>query len=548
MAHTIKLRISEGSLKGKASAIRLLEGLRREEDSIILNGHDVLVFGRSSNCGVCLPEDDGAVSRHHFVMEVNPPAARIRDFGSLNGTYVNDRKIGGRAKGQTPDEGSKQLFPSFDLKHGDKIKVGKSIFTLAVESDPVCRRCGNEIPTTDLEKCRESSEAFLCRSCQNRASNLEVQAGSSLEHSRPEPLRCQKCGKDVEPELGKGRGGDYVCNDCRQQAENDPADLLYHMLRKEGLVEAYDRSIRPTKTYQMFPEAGLVEAGSSQPQVPGYEIKERLGKGGCGAVYLATHQESGRSVAIKVLLAKVVVSEKARNDFLREIKVTKKLRHPNVIILLDHGAIGTTFYFVMEYCRRGSLGELVWQRGGKLSQSEASPIMLEALEGLAYCHDQDMVHRDLKPDNLLLAEAPAGRLIAKISDLGLAKNFATAGFSGMTVTGHFAGTYEYMPREQLTRFKFMSPVSDVWSIGATFYHTLTGCFPHDFPPGKDPAKVVLEADVVPIRKRDASISKEHAAVIDRSLATQPAERYQDAREMKKALASVLGEQKEPDED
>jgi hypothetical protein len=522
-----------------ASAIRLFKGIRIEEDNLIFDGHDILVFGRSADCGVCLPEDDGAVSRHHFVMEVNPPVARIRDFGSLNGTYVNDRKIGGRAKGQTPDQGHKQLFPSFDLRHGDKIKVGKSVFTLTMESGPVCRRCGNDLPIADREKCRESGGAFLCGACRTRTRHVEAQAGSPVVLARPEPLRCQMCGKDVEPELGTGRGGDYVCNACRQQAEDDPAGLLDHMLRKARLEEAYNSSLRPTKTYQLHPEARLPEAGSAKPQVPGYEIGDRLGSGGSGVVYLATHQKSGQPVAIKVLLAKVVVSEKSRNDFLREIEVTKKLRHPNVITLLDHDAVGSTFYFVMEYCRRGSLGELVWQRGGKLSPSEAAPIMLDTLEGLAYCHGQDLVHRDLKPDNVLLAEGPADRLIAKISDLGLAKNFATAGLSGMTVTGHFAGTYEFMPREQLTRFKFMSPVSDIWSIGATFYHALTGRFPHDFPPGKDPAKVVLEADVVPIRKRDPSISKELAAVIDRALATQPEARYPDAREMRKALARAV---------
>ncbi len=466
MAHTIKLSISAGALQGKASAIRFFDGLRIEAGRIVLDGHDVLVFGRSADCGVCLPEDDGAVSRHHFVLEVNPPAARIRDFGSLNGTYVNNRKIGGRAKGQTPEEGGKQLFPSFDLKPGDKIKVGRSVFTLTMESDS-------------------------------------------------------------------------VRNECRQQAEADPAGLLSHLLRQTGLAEAYDFSMRSTQTHRMLPEAGQADAASPKPEVPGYEMGDCLGRGACGAVYRAKHQPSGRTVAIKVLLARVVVSAKARNDFLREIKVTKELRHPNVITLLDHGAFGTTFYFIMEYCHRGSLGELAWRRGGKLSPREAAPIMLDALEGLAYCHDHNLVHRDLKPDNLLLAEAPAGRVIAKISDLGLAKNFTTAGLSGMTVTGHFAGTYEYMPREQLTRFKFVDPASDVWSIGATFYHTLTGCLPHDFPPGKDPAKVVLEADVLPVRKRDAAIPKQLAAVIDRSLATQPAERYQDAREMRDAMARAV---------
>jgi serine/threonine protein kinase len=140
---------------------------------------------------------------------------------------------------------------------------------------------------------------------------------------------------------------------------------------------------------------------------------------------------------------------------------------------------------------------------------------------------------------VLLAEPPEGGLQAKIADLGLAKSFTAAGLSGMTITGHFAGTYQYMAREQLTQFKFVQPASDIWSIGATFYHALTGRLPHDFPPGKDPAKVVLQDAVVPIRQREASIPKPVAEVIDRSLAIQPADRYINAGEMKKALAAAL---------
>jgi len=268
-------------------------------------------------------------------------------------------------------------------------------------------------------------------------------------------------------------------------------------------------------------------------------VGEKLGHGGYGAVYRAKNLKSGETVAIKMMLAKVAVSQKARNDFLREIKATNELRHPNIVSLLDQGAVGVTFYFVMEYCRAGSLGGLMYRQGGRLDLQQAAPIMLDALKGLAYCHLQNVVHRDLKPDNILLAELPERPLQAKIADLGLAKNFTAAGLSGMTVTGHFAGTYQYMAREQLTQFKFMQPASDVWSIGATFYEALTGHLPHDFPPGKDPIKVVLQDAVIPVRERDASIPKAVAEVIDQSLSIQLADRYKNASEMKKALASAL---------
>jgi hypothetical protein len=517
VSHTLKLTISEGCLRGKESSIRLSPGLELAENAIAIAGYDVFIFGRAADCGICLPEDDGLVSRHHLVLEVNPPVARIRDLGSLNGTRVNGRKIGGRAKGQTPDEGRQESFPAVELKSGDKIAVGQSLFTVTIQSHPVCWCCGAEIPAGESEKFRESTGAFAYALCGNCMAMAKPADQPTIPEANRPARRCHKCGQTEELDSGGDPGGDYVCPPCREHPPAAPTMV-----------------VSPTPV-----ESSPTGPGDSGPAIPGYQLGKRLGKGGFGAVYLAKQVPTGAAVAIKVMLAKVAVSQKARNDFLRETNATKALRHPNIIALLDHGAVGATFYFVMEYCPAGSLADLIYRHGGRLSLPQAAPIMLDALAGLKYCHEQNVVHRDLKPDNILLVEAPEGGFRAKIADLGLAKNFTSAGLSGMTLTGQFAGTYHYMAREQLIQFKFMRPASDVWSIGATFYRALTGCLPHDFPPGKDPAKVVLQDEVVPIRERDASIPKAIANVLDRALAIQPAGRYKHAGEMWQALTSAL---------
>ena len=107
----------------------------------------------------------------------------------------------------------------------------------------------------------------------------------------------------------------------------------------------------------------------------------------------------------------------------------------------------------------------------------------------------------------------------------MAKSFQQAGLSGMTVTGNYAGTPGFMPREQVINFRQVKPVTDVWSLGATFYCMLTGQIPRDFPRGVDPMEVVLGSRIVPIRERDASLSKKLAAVIDHSLVVNPKERF-----------------------
>ena len=128
---------------------------------------------------------------------------------------------------------------------------------------------------------------------------------------------------------------------------------------------------------------------------------------------------------------------------------------------------------------------------------------------------------------------------AKVTDFGLAKSFQQAGLSGMTATGAVAGTLYFMPREQLTQFRLLKPVSDVWSMGATLYHMLTGAYPREFRPGEDPLPVILRGGIVPLRARDPRLPERVAAVVDRSVVDAVPERYQTAGEFRAALAGAV---------
>jgi serine/threonine protein kinase len=254
-----------------------------------------------------------------------------------------------------------------------------------------------------------------------------------------------------------------------------------------------------------------------------------------GVVYLATRRSDARAVALKVLLPHVVVEPAARDAFLREIEVTRSLRHPRIVELLDFGYEDDSFFFAMEFCSGGSVLGRLREQEGRLQPPEALDFTLQALEGLAFAHGRGFVHRDIKPDNILIGHDGDVR----VTDFGLAKSFERAGLSGMTATGTVGGTPYFMPREQLVSFREARPASDVWSMGATLYHLLTGQHTRRFESGEDPLGVILRGGVVPIRERDPGLPVELCRVVDRAIADDPASRFPDAGAFREALIAVL---------
>lgn len=274
--------------------------------------------------------------------------------------------------------------------------------------------------------------------------------------------------------------------------------------------------------------------GEGAFQLKGYNIGRELGRGGCGAVYLAKPLQGGAGkVAVKIMLSRAQADTRAVDQFKREMAVIAKLKHPHIVRFLDSGSDEGTFFFVMEYCDGGSLADVARSHGGTLSWETLRPWAHQALEGLAAAHKEGFVHRDLKPHNILIHHG-----IAKVADFGLAKNFQKAGLSGMSLTGNYAGTPLFMPPEQIVNFKYVKPVSDVWSFAATLYHLLTGKFPYRFDGKRDPIDIILNENPVPIRDRLPSIDKPLAAVIDKSLVRNPKDRFPDAGKLLASLSKL----------
>ncbi|KYG04976.1 hypothetical protein BE21_43580 [Sorangium cellulosum] len=273
------------------------------------------------------------------------------------------------------------------------------------------------------------------------------------------------------------------------------------------------------------------------PELPGYRCLKLLGQGGMGSVYLAEQHATGRSVALKLMRPTRAASAAARSRFLREMGVMAALRHPRLVEILDAGEADGDVYFAMELCEGGSVAELARRAGGPLGVEASLAIVLSALEGLGFAHEQRYVHRDLKPENILLSAE--GELGAKIADFGLAKSFVDAGLSGVTASGTAAGTFLFMPKEQVVNFKRVGPSTDVWAMAATLYWLLTGKAPRDVREGDNPMSAIMHRPVVPIRQRAPHVPAPLAEVIDRALGDAAAARPQHAAELRALLLDAV---------
>jgi len=505
MPARVSLRVVEGPTRGCEH--------RFEERS-------TCIIGRARDCNLRLPNDAAhrVVSRHHCLLDINPPEIRIRDFGSLNGTFVNGEKIGQRHSDESPDEGALRNYPEHDLVQGDLIGLGQTVFRVDVRVPAICAGCFEEIPESrDAQPMRNGFH--FCDACLAKS----VEARNPPLPRRP---RCALCGKEILEDPHHGRPGQVVCTACRM----DPLEQI------KGLLLA------------------AAEGNKNLVAVEGFGILKELGRGGMGRVYLARHEATNREVALKIMLPQVAADERAREMFERECANHRALRHPHVVQVFDHGCSNGVFYLTMEYCPGGSLDRRLGAAGGKLSLDSVLEFALPALDGLDYIHNAEipfvklkdgtygpgrgLVHRDLKPGNLFLSSTDPGARI-QIADVGLAKAFDLAGLSGLTVTGQAAGTPEYMPRQQVLQFKYSRPEVDVWAMAATLYHLLTGCLPRDFSPGKDRWLTVLQTRPVPIRRRDPALPRRFAAAIDHALTDDPEIGFKTAAEFKRALEESL---------
>ena len=280
----------------------------------------------------------------------------------------------------------------------------------------------------------------------------------------------------------------------------------------------------------------------SQPDDPrigtelaGFRIERQLGRGGMGVVYLAHQIRYDRKVALKVLAPELASDEGFRERFEQEWRSAAKLEHPNIVPIYEAGDADGVLYIAMRYVDGTDLGALL-AREGRLTQERAVGIVSQVSAALDAAHAQGLVHRDVKPGNILLAAGAEGENEhVYLTDFGVAKQTRTA---GLTRTGFFLGTIDYAAPEQIES-KEIDGRTDVYALGCVLYQCLTGSLPYE----KDSEIAVLYAHLndPPPRpsERLPELSSPFDAVVAKALAKSPDDRYATCRDLSTGARAAL---------
>jgi len=274
------------------------------------------------------------------------------------------------------------------------------------------------------------------------------------------------------------------------------------------------------------------EASKSSQKIPGYRIIKKLGAGAMATVMLAEQISLHRLVAIKVLPRKFSEDVNFIQRFHKEGRAAAKLNHPNIVQAYDVGQAGDHHFFVMEYVEGDTVYELIQQKK-RIPEDEAIGILIQAAKALHHAHGKGFVHRDIKPKNLMLTKN--GQV--KVADLGLARNLDDAE-AAEAEKGRAYGTPFYISPEQIRGELSIGPPADIYGLGATAYHMVTGHVPFS---GKNPSDVMrqhLKTELKPPDQMNPTLSAGFCQVIEMMLAKDHAERYRTAADLVQDLESL----------
>lgn len=328
-------------------------------------------------------------------------------------------------------------------------------------------------------------------------------------------------GVDIEHCLQKQR---EVSLESSTAGESEPPNQrsLAQLLIEEGVVTQ-------KQIERLRPE---VEEQSGKRQIPGYQILERLGAGAMATVYKAKQISLDRMVAVKVLPRKHTNNEDFVNRFYAEGKAAAKLNHPNIVGALEIGKAGETYYFVMEYVEGRSVFEDI-QDKGPYNEEDALKITIDIAKALEHAHKAGFVHRDVKPKNIMLTVDN----IAKLADMGLARAVSDRE-AAEAEAGKAFGTPYYISPEQIKGELDVDKRADIYSLGCTLYHMVTGRVPFD---GPNPSAVMrkhLNTDVTPVDHINHNLTRGLAEIIEVSMAKSRKQRYGSAGDMLQDLEAV----------
>ncbi len=311
-------------------------------------------------------------------------------------------------------------------------------------------------------------------------------------------------------------------------AVGEDEEGLYDYLLKNGTLTRF--------------QVRQLRAGSTSLSVGKYVVVDCLGRGGNGIVLKARHKlMRDRYVALKTIDTRSLHrSEEIAVRFHREIEILSKLDHPNVVRALDVIQTRTHLYLVLEFVAGRDLAWVVKEKG-PLSVESAVDYIVQAARGLAFAHKQGIIHRDLKPTNLLLTPDN----VVKISDLGLARFFEDESPAELTIKGMAIGTPEFMAPEQAEDASAAEPRSDLFSLGATLFHLLTGTLPIGGSSYLHKLKQLLTAPPVPLSDVRPDVPPGLAYVVDSLRAKNLADRPESAEEAITLLEPFLPDRSTP---
>lgn len=302
---------------------------------------------------------------------------------------------------------------------------------------------------------------------------------------------------------------------CKQKRAN-PGFLGRRRTLAQVLVE--QQAITPNQLARL---EQLIEKQRSSRTIPGFKMLGKLGKGTTATVYKARQLNLDRLVAIKVLPPASFHSEKAVQQFYFEGRAAAQLNHPNVVQAFDVGQWVDCHYFVMEYVEGKTVHDMLQERG-RIPPEESLQIVCAVAEALRHAHERGFVHRDVKPKNIIID--PQG--VAKLADLGLARGIADRE-AGLAEKGHALGTPYYISPEQVRGEVEIGPAADVYGLGATFYHMVTGQPPFLGTDAKEVMTKHLVENPRPPIEVEPKLPPGLSEVIEKMLKKEPLARYAD---------------------
>ena len=447
-------------------------------------------------------------------LEICPPNCRVRDIGTTNPAHVNGAP-----------------FTERDLGDGDILEVGYTQLQIALTAHVAVRTQPCPVCGKAIELLADEPDVDRCPDCAEQARRARRSAPKTTA------VQCSTCGVDLTA-LGNsdGRAAElhevavYACKQCLPSGD----DL-----------------------------AGVT--------IGEYEIRQRLGEGAMGAVYLVYHRPTARILALKQM--KDLHDALLVRRFEREVRLLQSLVHSNIVRYINTGIDDKGApYLVTEYVPGGSLEDTVAARGGRLPQDHAVRLMCQVLDGLEAMHTRAIIHRDIKPQNILLRHpAGAGDHVPtpKLADFGLAVSYERAGGTRVTKPGTGLGTLMFMPPEQMCNAGAVREPADIYAVGVTLYYLLTGQYSFNFPTPAEvaalqkkkpeqwkkpqealrmlmqlrrimhPFHIILSEEPIAIQQRNPAIPRQLDAVVDKAVRKEARERFQSAAAFRSALLQTL---------